>query len=232
MYRHEIIMIEKFNWVQLCLWRSLGKDLKSFAKLLCWSCFVYFYQVKPLLQVTDNEAKMLAKEQELKTVADKFERLKFEKEELQKKEQQLLEEKNALSEQLQAESELCAEAEEVNIRFRSSISISGIWNLCSSSSSPFIFSKCPSVPCQARVLMIQVLLHIPEHGPFRLQSMLFHVIFHTLSPSLPAPAHTSHPCCYQISTGRHPFIHTFMLQVSKPPRSATPHHIRWICRSW
>ena len=47
-------------------------------------------------------------------------------------------------------------------------------------------------------LMYEVPPHIPEYFQFRLQpkhGKLFHVIFHTLSPSLPAPtpAHTSHP---------------------------------------
>ena len=42
----------------------------------------------------------------------------------------------------------------------------------------------------------------------------------TLSPSLSAPAHTSHPCHHHISTSRHPIIHTFTIQMSKPPQSA------------
>ena len=48
-------------------------------------------------------------------VADKFERQKLEYQELEAKQQQLQEEKNILSEQLQAETELCAEAEEVGL---------------------------------------------------------------------------------------------------------------------
>src|SRR6218665_1397654 len=70
-------------------------------------------QVKPLLQVTNTEEKLNVKEQELKQVADRFEKLKFEHEDLEKKQQQMIEEKNALAEQLQAEAELAAEAEEV-----------------------------------------------------------------------------------------------------------------------
>ena len=75
-------------------------------------------QVKPLLQVTNNEEKLSAKDLELKMVADKFEKTKVEFGELEKKKQQLVEEKNILSEQLQAESEMCAEAEEVGANFK------------------------------------------------------------------------------------------------------------------
>ena len=48
-------------------------------------------------------------------MADKFEKQKQEYVELEAKQSQLLEEKNILSEQLQAETELCAEAEEVRL---------------------------------------------------------------------------------------------------------------------
>ena len=54
---------------------------------------------------------------------------------------------------------------------------------------------------------LEVPPHIPEYCPFRLQPKQFHVIFHTLSPSLPAPTHTSHH--NHISTAGHPIIHTF-----------------------
>lgn len=70
-------------------------------------------QVKPLLQVTNTEEKISQKEAELKQVADKFDKLKSDHDDLEKKHQQILEEKLALAEQLQAESELCSEAEEV-----------------------------------------------------------------------------------------------------------------------
>lgn len=70
-------------------------------------------QVKPLLQVTNTEEKINQKEAELKQVADRFEKLRFEKEDLEKQHKQVLEEKSALAEQLQAEVELCNEAEEV-----------------------------------------------------------------------------------------------------------------------
>ena len=46
---------------------------------------------------------------------DRFEKQKQDYIELEQKQKQIMEEKNILSEQLQAETELCAEAEEVGI---------------------------------------------------------------------------------------------------------------------
>ena len=40
---------------------------------------------------------------------------------------------------------------------------------------------------------------------------------------------TSHPCHLRLSTGWHPIIHTPMLQMPKPPQSATPRSLRHIC---
>ena len=70
-------------------------------------------QVKPLLQVTNTEEIQRQKENELKMVAEKFEKQTVVVEEMERKQAQLVEEKNILTEQLAAESELCAEAEEV-----------------------------------------------------------------------------------------------------------------------
>lgn len=69
--------------------------------------------MKPLLQVTNNEEKLNAKEEELKKVADRFEKQKEEIQEMENKYTQLMEEKSILQEQLQAETEISAEAEEV-----------------------------------------------------------------------------------------------------------------------
>ena len=83
--------------------------------------------------------------------------------------------------------------------------------------------------CQAKLGLdirpYEVPPHIPEYRPFRMQTKHFHVILQTFSSSLPIPPPISHPCHLHISTGRHPVIHTLMLQMSKPPQSATPHHI-------
>ena len=70
-------------------------------------------QVKPLLEVTNTEEKINQKEAELKQVSDKFDKLKTDHDDLEKKHQQILDEKMALADQLQAEVELCNEAEEV-----------------------------------------------------------------------------------------------------------------------
>jgi len=70
-------------------------------------------QVKPLLQVTNTEEKINQKETELKQVVDKFDKLRLDHDDLEKKHQQILDEKVALTDQLQAEVELCNEAEEV-----------------------------------------------------------------------------------------------------------------------
>jgi len=72
-------------------------------------------QVKPLLEVTNTEEKFNQKEAELKQVSDKFDKLKVDHDDLEKKHQQITEEKLALADQLQAEVELCNEAEEVMI---------------------------------------------------------------------------------------------------------------------
>ena len=66
---------------------------------------------------------------------------------------------------------------------------------------------------------------IPEHCPFRVQTKLIHIIFHTFFPSLPAPTRTSHPRHHHISTGRHPIISILTFHVPKPPQSNTPHHL-------
>jgi myosin protein heavy chain len=71
--------------------------------------------VKPLLQVTNTEEKINQKEAELKQVVDRFDKLRVDHEDLEKQHKQVLEEKSLLAEQLQAEVELCNEAEEVTI---------------------------------------------------------------------------------------------------------------------
>ena len=60
---------------------------------------------------------MLQKETELKEVKEKLEAHEKSVQELDKQYQQALEEKNILAEQLQAETELCAEAEEMRARY-------------------------------------------------------------------------------------------------------------------
>ena len=81
---------------------------------LCCIPFASF-QVKPLLEVTGQEEKRAVIENEMAKYKDNFEKGKQEIEEMERKYAQIIEEKSILAEQLQAESEMCAEAEEVNI---------------------------------------------------------------------------------------------------------------------
>ena len=69
--------------------------------------------MKPLLSVTGQEEKLHTKEEELKKFKDLHDKQKQETEEIERRYAQIIEEKNILAEQLQAETELCAEAEEV-----------------------------------------------------------------------------------------------------------------------
>ena len=66
-----------------------------------------------MLPVTGQEEKMTVKEEELRKVTEAFDRSKGEVQELERKYAQIIEEKSILAEQLQAETEMCAEAEEV-----------------------------------------------------------------------------------------------------------------------
>ena len=68
------------------------------------------------LQVTKNDEKVLQKETELKEITEKLQKHEEQVQGLDKQYQQALEEKNILAEQLQAETELCAEAEEMRAR--------------------------------------------------------------------------------------------------------------------
>merc|ERR1711868_2175 len=63
-----------------------------------------------------NDEKVMQKEVELKEVKEKLEEHEKVVGDLDRQYQQALEEKNILAEQLQAETELCAEAEEMRAR--------------------------------------------------------------------------------------------------------------------
>lgn len=75
-----------------------------------------YFQVKPLLEVTKQEEKLSKKEEELKTIRDKLDSQLREVEELDRQLRQAQEDKNFLADRLQAETELCAEAEEMRLR--------------------------------------------------------------------------------------------------------------------
>ncbi|XP_061105897.1 myosin-10 [Conger conger] len=74
------------------------------------------YGVKPLLQVTRQDEEIQVREAELQKAADKLTKVEEDFSELEKKHQQLSEEKAVLADQLQAEAELFAEAEEMRAR--------------------------------------------------------------------------------------------------------------------
>uniref|UniRef100_A0A8D0AH53 Myosin, heavy chain 11a, smooth muscle n=1 Tax=Sander lucioperca TaxID=283035 RepID=A0A8D0AH53_SANLU len=101
---------------QLTAMKVIQRNCAAYLKLRNWQWWRLFTKVKPLLQVTRQEEEMSVKEEELtraKEVALKFE---SELKEISLKHTSVLEERNALQEQLQAETELYAEAEEMRVR--------------------------------------------------------------------------------------------------------------------
>lgn len=81
--------------------------------VLDFPCSVSVFQVKPLLQVTGHEKKINEVENEMMKYKENLEKQKQDTEELERKYAQIIEEKSILAEQLQAETEISAEAEEV-----------------------------------------------------------------------------------------------------------------------
>merc|ERR1719391_29903 len=101
---------------QLNAIRILQRNCAAYLKLRNWQWWRLYTKVKPLLQVTKNDEKVLQKETELKEISEKLESTQKMLNEMDKQYQQTIEEKNILAEQLQAETELCAEAEEMRAR--------------------------------------------------------------------------------------------------------------------
>jgi len=101
---------------QLNAIRILQRNCAAYLKLRNWQWWRLYTKVKPLLQVTKNDEKVMQKETELKEITEKLQHHETEVQNLDKQYQQALEEKNILAEQLQAETELCAEAEEMRAR--------------------------------------------------------------------------------------------------------------------
>merc|ERR1712106_893529 len=101
---------------QLNAIRILQRNCSAYLKLRNWQWWRLYTKVKPLLQVTKNDEKVLQKETELKEVKEKLESHEKVVGDLDRQYQQALEEKSILAEQLQAETELCAEAEEMRAR--------------------------------------------------------------------------------------------------------------------
>merc|ERR1719187_1353446 len=101
---------------QLNAIRILQRNCAAYLKLRNWQWWRLYTKVKPLLQVTKNDEKVMQKENELKEITEKLHHHEVEVQNLDKQYQQAMEEKNILAEQLQAETELCAEAEEMRAR--------------------------------------------------------------------------------------------------------------------
>ncbi|XP_043971353.1 myosin-9-like [Gambusia affinis] len=101
---------------QLTAMKVIQRNCAAYLKLRNWQWWRLFTKVKPLLQVSRQEEEMLAKEEELLKVKEKQIQVEEQLKEFEAKQQQLNAEKQALQEQLHAETELCAEAEEMRAR--------------------------------------------------------------------------------------------------------------------
>jgi len=118
LYMAQTYLFVSYWWHSLTVYLEVGTvvilHVGSCADGMTAMCVVCVHvQVKPLLEVTNTEEKFNQKETELKQVVDKFDKLKLDHDDLEKKHQQTQDEKLQLAEQLQAEVELCNEAEEV-----------------------------------------------------------------------------------------------------------------------
>lgn len=101
---------------QLNAIRIIQRNCAAYLKLRNWQWWRLYTKVKPLLEVTKQEEKLVQKEDELKQVREKLESLAKSTKEYEDKYNQALSEKTSLAERLQAEIELCAEAEESRSR--------------------------------------------------------------------------------------------------------------------
>ncbi|OZC10443.1 myosin head [Onchocerca flexuosa] len=99
--------------------RVLQRNGLAWLKLRNWQWWRLFTKVKPLLQVTNQEAAIALKDEELKVVKDKLSKKEIEYGDIEKRLKQLSEERNVLQEQLQQESEERAEVEEMRERLSS-----------------------------------------------------------------------------------------------------------------
>uniref|UniRef100_A0A8C9Z525 Myosin, heavy chain 10, non-muscle n=1 Tax=Sander lucioperca TaxID=283035 RepID=A0A8C9Z525_SANLU len=104
---------------QLSALKVLQRNCAAYLKLRHWQWWRLFTKVKPLLQVTRQEEELQAKDEELVKVKERQLKVENELVEMERKHQQLVEEKNILAEQLHAETELFAEAEEMRVRLLS-----------------------------------------------------------------------------------------------------------------
>ncbi|XP_060725108.1 myosin-11a isoform X3 [Tachysurus vachellii] len=101
---------------QLTAMRVIQRNCAAYLKLRNWQWWRLFTKVKPLLQVTRQEEELGLKEEELQKAKDSAQKYETELKDIMLKHTQLVEERNTLQEQLQAETELYAEAEEMRVR--------------------------------------------------------------------------------------------------------------------
>uniref|UniRef100_A0A3B5MNU0 Myosin, heavy chain 14, non-muscle n=1 Tax=Xiphophorus couchianus TaxID=32473 RepID=A0A3B5MNU0_9TELE len=104
---------------QLSAVRVMQRNCAAYLKLRNWQWWRLFTKVKPLLQVTRQDEEIQARESELHKAKENLTRVEQEYTELDRKHTQLIEEKAVLADQLQAEAELFAEAEEMRARLAS-----------------------------------------------------------------------------------------------------------------
>ncbi|XP_019597117.2 myosin-14 isoform X3 [Rhinolophus sinicus] len=96
--------------------RVMQRNCAAYLKLRHWQWWRLFIKVKPLLQVTRQDEVLQARAQELQKVQELQQQSAREAGELRTRLTQLEEERARLADQLRAEAELCAEAEETRGR--------------------------------------------------------------------------------------------------------------------
>ncbi|KAJ8289965.1 hypothetical protein GJAV_G00007230 [Gymnothorax javanicus] len=101
---------------QLSALRVMQRNCAAYLKLRNWQWWRLFTKVKPLLQVTRQEEEIQVREAKIQKATEKLTKVEQDYLELERKHQQLSEEKAVLTDQLQAEAELFAEAEEMRAR--------------------------------------------------------------------------------------------------------------------
>lgn len=88
---------------QLNAIRIIQRNCSAYLKLRNWQWWRLYTKVKPLLEVTKQEEKLMQKEDELKHLKDRLEKMSQMSQDFEKNLKQALEEKTVLAEQLQAE---------------------------------------------------------------------------------------------------------------------------------
>lgn len=101
---------------QLNAIRIIQRNCSAYLKLRNWPWWRLYTKVKPLLEFTNHDQQLLEKENELRHVRESKQKLEQDIVDLEKKLLQVVEEKSVIADQLQAETELCAEAEEARVR--------------------------------------------------------------------------------------------------------------------